>query len=132
MKYGQLGWARAGTLTLVSVSLLAVGCVVSTERSTEGAGASAAENPSCQADVRNDEWDIDCSVACNHVLACKESTGDSDLQSLTCGDCLGSCVAGVPLGGNDLVESTEEDRRAWECAVLVEGCSALDHNCDLY
>jgi hypothetical protein len=87
--------------------------------------------PSCQADVRNDEWDIDCSAACNHVLACK-STGDSDLQSLTCGDCLGSCVAGVSLGGNDLVEGTEEDRTSWECAELVEGCSALDHNCDIF
>jgi hypothetical protein len=86
----------------------------------------------CDADVRNDEWDIDCSTACNHVMACKRSTGDSDLQTLSCGDCLGSCVAGVALGGNDLDESTEEDRTSWECASLVEGCSALDHNCDLF
>jgi hypothetical protein len=38
----------------------------------------------------------------------------------------------VELGGNDVAESTDEDRRSWECAELVEGCSALDHNCDLF
>jgi hypothetical protein len=110
---------------LALISSMTFGCGVRTEDEREP------DAPSCQADVRNDEWDIDCSAACNHVLACK-STGDSDLQSLTCGDCLGSCVAGVSLGGNDLVEGTEEDRTSWECAELVEGCSALDHNCDIF
>jgi hypothetical protein len=104
-----------------------VGCIAgvgSNERSETS-------EETCAADVRNEEWNIDCSAACNHVMACK-STGDSDLETLSCGDCLGSCVAGVGLGGNDLVEGTDEDRRSWECAVLVTGCSALDHNCDIF
>jgi hypothetical protein len=86
----------------------------------------------CDEGIRNEEWDIDCSAACNHVMACKASDDDSDIESLSCNDCLGSCVAGVELGGDDLAESTEEVRRSWECAELVDGCSALDHNCDLY
>lgn len=114
---------------LVGISLFAVGCIA-----TAGTSNDEGETPieTCAADVRNDEWDIDCSAACNHVMACKATTSDSDLTTLSCGDCLGSCVAGVPLGGNDLAEGTEEDRRSWECAELVEGCSALDHNCDLF
>ncbi len=90
------------------------------------------EIETCEPDVYNDEWGIDCSAACNHVMACKATDDDSDLASLTCNDCLGSCLAGVELGGDDIAESTEEARDGWECAELVEGCSALDHNCDLY
>ena len=86
----------------------------------------------CEEGARNEEWDVDCSAACNHVVACRATYGDSDLEELTCNDCLGSCLAGVELGGNDIAESTEENRRSWECAELVEGCSALDHNCDLF
>ncbi|HEX2669460.1 MAG TPA: hypothetical protein VHM25_01245, partial [Polyangiaceae bacterium] len=63
---------------------------------------------------------------------CRAAKGDSDLETLSCGDCLGTCVAGVSLGGNDLVEGTDEDRRSWVCAALVEGCSALDHDCDIF
>lgn len=113
----------------IALALLAGGCVAAAGSSNDDR-----ETPvePCAADVRNDEWDIDCSAACNHVMACKATTSDSDLTMLSCADCLGSCVAGVPLGGNDLAESTEEDRRSWQCAELVEGCSALDHNCDLY
>lgn len=118
---------------LALISSIAIGCGIragaSDEDSSHGPDANA---PKCQAGVRNEEWNVDCSTACNHVMACKASTGDSDLEALTCGDCLGSCVAGVPLGGNDLAESTDEDRTSWECASLVEGCSALDHNCDLF
>ena len=87
---------------------------------------------SCEPGIRNHEWNVDCSAACNHVMACRASTGDSDLETLSCGDCLGTCVAGVSLGGNDLVEGTDEDRRSWVCAALVEGCSALDHDCDIF
>jgi hypothetical protein len=132
---GTWAWGR---LTVVSAYLALIssavgGCGIRTEASNDddpnGPDANA---PTCQADVRNDEWDVDCSIACNHVMACRESTGDSDLAALTCGDCLGSCVAGVALGGNDLAESTEEDKTSWECASLVEGCSALDHNCDIF
>jgi hypothetical protein len=65
-------------------------------------------------------------------MACKATKSDSDLETLSCGDCLGSCIAGVSLGGNDLVEGTDEDRRSWLCAERVEGCSALDHNCDIF
>lgn len=119
------------TLTLESVLLALLsfsegGCGPGTDPPNERAGVE-----SCQAEVRNDEWDIDCSAACNHVLACKP-TGDSDLQSLTCNDCFGSCLAGVSLGGNDLVEGTDEDRRSWLCAAQVVGCDALDHNCDIF
>ena len=126
-----------GRLTLVSACLAlisgaVVGCGIRTQVSDDDSNEPDPNAPTCQADVRNDEWDVDCSTACNHVIACRESTGDSDLAKLTCGDCLGSCVAGVALGGNDLVESTEEDKTSWECASLVEGCSALDHNCDIY
>jgi hypothetical protein len=124
---------RRLTLALVSggwawLSSCVIACGPATDARSEPGGV----GESCQADVMNEEWNIDCSAACNHVSACKASTGDSDLETLTCADCLGSCVAGVSLGGNDLVEGTEEDRRSWQCAALVEGCSALDHNCDLY
>jgi hypothetical protein len=112
-----------------SMSIAAVGCSLATGPADDRERETI---ESCQADVRNDEWNVDCSVACNHVMSCQATTGDSDLATLTCGDCLGSCVAGVALGGNDLVEGTEEDRRSWECAELVEGCSALDHNCDIF
>jgi hypothetical protein len=113
---------------LAGIALFAVGCIGAVGTSDEQ-GRQPVEK--CAADVRN-EWNIDCSTACNHVMACKATPSDSDLETLSCGDCLGSCVAGVPLGGNDLAEGTEEDRRSWECAELVEGCSALDHNCDLF
>jgi len=106
------------------------GCMVSAR--TEDESLDATEVEQCDTDVRNDEWDIDCSAACQHVMPCKATTGDEDLEELTCDDCLGSCLAGVELGGNDVAESSEENRRAWECAALVEGCSALDHNCDLF
>ena len=102
-----------------------VGCGPATDSSVEAVEV-------CQPGVQNEEWNVDCSAACNHVMACKVSRYDSNLETLSCGDCLGSCISGVSLGGNDLVEGTEEDRRSWECAVLVEGCSALDHNCDIY
>jgi hypothetical protein len=110
------------------ISSLVAGCSLSSNDTDE---PRKKEVETCQAGVRNEEWNIDCSVACNHVMACKP-TGDSDLETLSCGDCLGSCVAGVALGGNDLVEGTEEDQTSWECAELVEGCSALDHNCDIF
>lgn len=119
--------------SLALISSLLAGCGVSAGASDDDSDDGPDPNaPKCQPGVRNDESDVDCTTACNHVMACKESTGDSDLVSLTCGDCLGSCVAGVALGGNDLAESTEEDRKSWECAALVEGCHALDHNCDLF
>jgi len=114
-----------GLAVLGFVASASVGCGPATASQEEAA-------ETCQSGVRNDEWDVDCSAACNHVMACKGSTSDSNLVTLSCGDCLGSCLAGVSLGGNDLVEGTEEDRRSWECAALVEGCSALDHNCDIY
>lgn len=120
------------TLTCESAllgSLLAAAACSNAGLGSEREGASIEP---CQADVRNDEWNVDCSVACNHVMACRATTSDSDLDTLTCGDCLGSCVAGVALGGNDLVEGSDEDRRSWQCAELVEGCSALDHNCDIF
>jgi len=109
--------------------MFAGGCIATAGTSNDE-GETQAEV--CASGVRNEESSIDCSTACNHVMACKATTSDSDLTTLSCGDCLGSCVAGVALGGNDLAEGTDEDRRSWECAVLVEGCSALDHNCDLY
>ncbi len=124
-------------LTLVSasfalISSLVIGCGLRAESSAEDDEREReGQVPACEAGARNEKWDVDCTAACNHVLACK-STGDSDLQELTCNDCLGSCIAGVALGGNDLVESTEEDRTSWECAELVVGCSALDHNCDIF
>lgn len=125
---------RPLTLATVSAwvalsSMAAVGCSHSAGLESDG---EKEHIEACQAGVRNDEWNVDCSVACNHVMACKATTSDSDLTTLTCGDCLGSCVAGVALGGNDLVEGTDEDRRSWQCAELVEGCSALDHNCDIF
>jgi len=118
---------RVVSVTLALISTWEVGCSArdSSRRTTEAA-------ESCEPGIRNDEWNVDCSAACNHVLACRASTGDSDLETLSCGDCLGSCVAGVSLGGNDLVEGSDEDRRSWLCAELVEGCSALDHDCDIF
>lgn len=125
------------SLTLVSASLAMIssvlgGCGPSAVASEDSSGGPNAAAPACEAGVRNEKSDIDCSAACNHVLACRESTGDSDLQALTCNDCLGSCLVGVSLGGNDLVEGTEEDQTSWQCAELVVGCSALDHNCDIF
>ena len=122
------------------LSGLVMGAAISTWAATGLAGCGprtdsnerVGEVESCETEIRNDEWDVDCSAACNHVMVCKAATGDSDLETLSCGACLGSCIAGVSLGGNDLLEGTEEDRRSWECAALVEGCSALDHNCDIY
>jgi hypothetical protein len=114
---------------LALIQLVAAsGCHSSVNTAEDGQG----EIETCDDGVRNDEWDIDCSAACNHVMTCKATDGDSDLESLSCNDCLGSCLAGVELGGDDIAESTEEARRGWECAELVEGCSSLDHNCDLY
>jgi hypothetical protein len=133
-----LGTRGLWDLTRVSasfalISSIVVGCGLRASASDDDPNDRPDPNaPKCQDGVRNEESDIDCTAACNHVMACRESTGDSDLVSLTCGDCLGSCVSGVALGGNDLAESTEEDRTSWECASLVEGCSALDHNCDLF
>lgn len=130
-------WAK-GRMTVASACLAfianaVVGCGIRAEASDDDeSNGPDANAPKCQADVRNDEWDVDCTAACNHVMACREATGDSDLATLSCGDCLGSCVAGVALGGNDLAESTEEDKTSWECASLVEGCDALDHNCDIF
>lgn len=126
---GRSWWtATIGSACLVVVSTVVAGCIGLAQASDDEGGVAEV----CAADVRNDEWGVDCSAACNHVMTCKASTGDSDLTNLSCGDCLGSCVAGVVLGGNDLAESTDEDRRSWECAELVTGCDALDHNCDLY
>jgi hypothetical protein len=138
VKNGELlGTWVSWRLTFVSaylalISNMVIGCAIRAEGSDDEARGPDANAPKCQPDVRNDEWGVDCSTACNHVMACRKATGDSDLATLTCGDCLGSCVAGVALGGNDLVESTEEDKTSWECAALVEGCSALDHNCDIF
>jgi len=118
---------RASAWALALVSTLGVGCsATDTSRKT----TEAAET--CEPGIRNDEWNVDCSAACNHVIACKATKNDSNLETLSCGDCLGSCIAGVSLGGNDLVEGTDEDRRSWVCAELVQGCSALDHNCDIF
>lgn len=103
-------------------------CAVRAEESEPHGGVAEV----CSSGVRNQDWDVDCSVACQHVANCRPAYQDSDLTHLTCHDCLGSCLAGVSLGGNDLLESTEEDRRSWTCAALVEGCSALDHNCDIF
>ena len=115
------------SVALALVASSGVGC---SARDSSSKTTEAAE--SCEPDIRNDEWDINCSAACNHVMACRATKNDSDLETLTCGDCLGVCVAGVSLGGNDLVEGTDEDRRSWKCAALVEGCSALDHDCDIF
>lgn len=127
------GWKCRALIVMSACGLLlsssGLGCGVWTEPADE---PEREQVESCRAGVRNGEWSIDCTAACNHAMACKVSYGDSNLTSLTCNDCLGSCVAGVSLGGNDLVEGSDEDRRSWQCAELVEGCSSLDHNCDLF
>lgn len=128
-------WRVFGTRTLTLVSGL-LACVAlprcGSVRASDDDRTNRTAVERCEPDIFNEEWGIDCSEACNHVMACKPIYGDSDIASLTCNDCLGSCVAAVALGGNDLIEGTEEDRRSWECAELVTGCSALDHNCDLF
>ena len=126
------GWwgrvLKALPLVVSLVSTLGGACSVKVEPAREAPEV----DETCEPGVRNQEWDVDCSAACTHVMACRSTTSDSDLRTLSCSDCLGSCVAGVSLGGNDLVEGTDEDRRSWVCAALVEGCSALDHNCDIF
>ena len=87
---------------------------------------------SCGNKPELNEWKIDCAVACNHVMSCKAHYSDSDLERATCNDCIGSCLAGVSLGGNDLIQSTDEDRRSWLCTEKVTDCGSLDHNCDIY
>ena len=118
---------KTAAIAMALISMSGVGC-----SATDSSRKASEAAETCEPGVRNEEWDIDCSAACNHVMACKVSRSDSDLETLTCGDCLGVCVAGVSLGGNDLVEGTDEDRRSWVCTALVEGCSALDHDCDIF
>jgi len=130
----QRPWGGRTLLTgaIVSAILSFISTLVGCSAPTDSARDAAEADEPCDADVRNEEWDVDCSAACNHVMACKANSDDSNLETLSCGDCLGSCVAGVSLGGNDLVEGTDEDRRSWVCAAEVVGCSALDHNCDIF
>jgi hypothetical protein len=119
------------SLRLTTVAKLAVPLIVAcSDPPSQSEQSSTVET--CDDGVRNEDFDLDCSAACNHVLACKAVDNDSDIAELSCGDCLGSCLAGVSLGGNDVVEGTDENRQSWVCAALVEGCHALDHNCDIY
>ena len=129
---GVRDWGRWNLTVVLALVSSGLGPVACSHAMGPGSDREGERIESCQAGVRNDEWNLDCSAACDHVMACKATTSDSDLGTLTCGDCLGSCVAGVALGGNDLVEGTDEDRRSWQCTQLVEGCSALDHNCDIF
>src|SRR5687767_1683371 len=86
-----------------TVAVAVAGCQVSASNGGEGRGGAPEQ---CRAGVRNEEWGIDCSAACQHVSDCRVISGDSDLRDLSCDDRLGSCLAGVELGGDDVAEST--------------------------
>lgn len=86
----------------------------------------------CQADAFNSKLKVDCTKACDHVMACTRTYSDSDLEGMTCSSCLEACMAGVALGGNDLIQGTAEDSASWVCTEKIESCHTLDHTCDLF
>jgi hypothetical protein len=86
----------------------------------------------CKANTFNARLNVDCTKACDHIAVCTQTDSDSDLKGMTCSSCLEACMAGVALGGNDLIQGTAEDSASWVCTEKIESCNTLDHTCDLF